>query len=92
MKPNTSNNFNDDGEEMLYNDGFKQGYAKALDDVKKIINTEIKINNATGKMLHTCQGRQEDEEGNRCLVCFENNVLGIVRQEIAKLAKLKERK
>ena len=36
-QPNTSNDFNDDGEEMLYNDGFKQGYAKALDDVTKII-------------------------------------------------------
>jgi len=38
MKPNTSNDFNDDGEEMLYNDGFKQGYAKSLDDVTKILN------------------------------------------------------
>jgi len=30
---NTSNDFNDDGEEMLYNDGFKQGYAK-LKEIK----------------------------------------------------------
>ena len=67
--------------------GLKQGYAKALDDITKIIDNEIKSNKDVGKMLHTCQGRAENDEGNSCLVCFEDNVLKIIKQEIAKLEK-----
>jgi len=52
MKPNTSNDFNDDGEEMLYNDGIKQGYAKAIEDVGKIIDGWLKIETCTSEGEH----------------------------------------